>query len=85
MPGLNARRREATYEERQSAGIARGALNVVRGVAGALGGGLPADAAKSVADETIPEARREVTPRAGFVLEVAAGRKFEVVVIESGS
>lgn len=82
MPGLIAQKREATFEERQSAGVARGALGVVRDVAGAVTN-LPGRALQRVADETVPEAQREVTPKQLYVLEVAAGRKFEIVITEA--
>jgi serine/threonine protein kinase len=79
-PGLAARRREATPDERGGAAVARGALNTAAGVAGALGGDVARDLARNVGSETAREARRDTEVDRRYTLEVDAGTSFQIVV-----
>lgn len=86
LPGLTARRREATFEERSKARAVGGA---VRGAAREVGDVLAEASvvgrvARGAAEGPADEASREVEVEVGFVLEVPAGRVFEVVIVGGG-
>jgi hypothetical protein len=84
MPGLLARRRESSFEDRSKSGALRGAVGAAGEILGDLAGGSPAGTfARGVTGGVAPEAERAMESDARVALEVSAGKAFEVVVVEA--
>ncbi|MEQ9498149.1 MAG: TrbI/VirB10 family protein [Deltaproteobacteria bacterium] len=83
MPGLVARRREASLEDRVGAGGLGGAVGAGGEIASEVAGsGVVGKVVRRVAQGTVPEAQRELeADRRGVTYEVAAGTAFEVLVV----
>lgn len=85
MPGLVARRREASFEDRVGSGGLGGAVGAGGEIAGEVAGsGVVGKVVRKVAQGTVPEAQREVAADPGVTFEVAAGTAFEVLVVGDG-
>jgi hypothetical protein len=85
MPGLRAVRREATLEEKSKKSAASGAISGVAREAGAIlaEGSAVGRIVEGAANGVASEAQQEVKTDSSWVLEVPAGKTFEVVVTEA--
>lgn len=81
QPGLPANKKVIPSEERGTNVVARGALTTAGGVAARLGGGVAGELANDVAREGVTEVRPDFRERDPFVLTVAKGVRFNVIVV----
>jgi hypothetical protein len=81
---LVAQVRASSLEERSESGAGRGALGAAGNVLGEIvGQTLPGRVVRGVAEGALPEAQRDLAPdHSAEILELPAGRVFEVVVTE---
>ena len=83
--GVVGIRREATFKERQKFTIVDGVLSGLAGASYGLSTRLPLgarEASQTLAQGTRNNARLEYLPDQGFVLEVARGKRFRILVTE---
>jgi hypothetical protein len=85
MPGLRARRRAATFEERSQKSATGAVVTGAAREAGAIlaEGSVIGRIAQGAASGVASEAQRDMRPDTSWVLEVSAGRTFEVVITEA--
>jgi hypothetical protein len=81
QPGLPAAKKRIPKEERGTNIVARGALRTAGSVADALGGkGVAGELAENVANEGSRDVRADFQNREPFVLTVAKGARFDIIV-----
>lgn len=84
VPGLLATRREIEGGD-SGAGVLRESVDVAKDVVGSLASGsIVGRVAQGVAEGALPKVPEGNVETPGFILEVAAGKRFEIVVTTGG-